>query len=257
MVRGLDVFREHFAGHTDQFVLIGGTAATLAMEDAGLEFRATKDLDIVLHIEALNPAFGEVFWKFVEEGGYEIRQASATGKPVFYRFQKPTSDRFPFMLELFCRAPDGIKLAAGSHLTPIPLDETVASLSAILLDDAYYAFIMAGRKESDGLPWVGEDRLIPLKATAWLELNARKANGEKVDAKDIRKHANDVIRLSQLLAPESRFPLAERIASDLNRFLDGVVADGSLDPKSLNLDNTIAEIVQRIAQAYELKRAGL
>ena len=51
MVRGLDVFREYFAGHADQFVLIGGTAANLAMEEAGIEFRATKDLDIVLHIE--------------------------------------------------------------------------------------------------------------------------------------------------------------------------------------------------------------
>ncbi len=56
MVRGLDVFREHFAGHADQFVLIGGTAATLAMEQAGLEFRATKDPDIVLHIEAVPEA---------------------------------------------------------------------------------------------------------------------------------------------------------------------------------------------------------
>jgi len=144
----------------------------------------------------------------------------------------------------------------GSHLTPIPLDEAVASLSAILLDNDYYAFIMAGRKESDGLPWVGEDRLIPLKATAWLELSERKANGENVDAKDIRKHANDVIRLSQLLAPESRFPIAERIAGDLNRFLDGITADRSLDPKSLKLNNTVAEIVQRIAQAYDLKRGG-
>ena len=144
MVRGLDVFREYFADHADQFVLIGGTAATLAMEDAGLEFRATKDLDIVLHIEALNAAFGEVFWKFVEEGRYEIRQASNTGRPVFYRFQKPADERFPIMLELFCRAPDGIKLAEGSHLTPIPLEEAVASLSAILLDDEYYAFICEG-----------------------------------------------------------------------------------------------------------------
>lgn len=58
MVKGLDIFRRHFDGHTDQFILIGGTAATLAMEGAGLEFRATKDLDIVLHIEALKPAFG-------------------------------------------------------------------------------------------------------------------------------------------------------------------------------------------------------
>ena len=76
MVRGLDVFREHFAAHADQFVLIGGTAASLAMEEAGLEFRATKDLDIVLHIEALSPSFGEVFWRFIEAGRYEIRPAS-------------------------------------------------------------------------------------------------------------------------------------------------------------------------------------
>jgi hypothetical protein len=59
VVRGLGVFREYFAAHAGQFVLIGGTAATLAMESAGLEFRATKDLDIVLHIEALRPDFGK------------------------------------------------------------------------------------------------------------------------------------------------------------------------------------------------------
>jgi hypothetical protein len=64
VVRGLGVFRKHFAAHAGQFVLIGGTAATLAMESAGLEFRATKDLDIVLHIEALGPDFGKTFWNF-------------------------------------------------------------------------------------------------------------------------------------------------------------------------------------------------
>lgn len=254
MVRGLDIFREYFADHADQFVLIGGTAATLAMEEAGLEFRATKDLDIVLHIEALSPAFGEVFWSFVEAGRYEIRQASDTRKPVFYRFQKPADERFPVMLELFCRAPDGIKPAEGSHLTPIPIDEAVASLSAILLDDTYYEFILAGRREVDGLPWVGEDRLIPLKASAWLDLGERQAKGEKVDTKNIRKHANDVLRLSQLLAPDVRIPVAGRIAEDLNRFLDGIEADRSIDPKSVKINNSIAEIIERIALAYELNR---
>jgi len=72
VVRGLGVFREHFAAHAGQFVLIGGTAATLAMESAGLEFRATKDLDIVLHIEALDADFGKTFWNFVERGGYAL-----------------------------------------------------------------------------------------------------------------------------------------------------------------------------------------
>jgi len=254
VVRGLDVFREYFAGHGHQFVLIGGTAATLAMEEAGLEFRATKDLDIVLHIEALDPAFGEVFWSFVEAGRYEIRQAGNTGKPVFYRFQKPADERFPVMLELFCRAPDGIELAEGSHLTPIPIDEAVASLSAILLDADYYAFILAGRKEADGLPWVGEDRLIPLKASAWLDLKERHAKGEHVDTRNIRKHANDVMRLSQLLAPEVRIPVATGIAEDLNRFLDGIEADRSIDPKSIGLNYGVAEIVERIARAYALHR---
>jgi len=255
VVRGLDLFREYFAGHTDQFVLIGGTAATLAMEGVGLEFRATKDLDIVLHVEALRPEFSEAFWNFVEAGRYEIRQASDTGKPVLYRFQKPADERFPAMLELFCRAPDGIKLAEGSHLTPIPIDEAAASLSAILLEDAYYEFILEGRREVDGLPWVGEDRLIPLKAIAWLDLGERKAKGEKVDSRDIRKHAIDVLRLSQLLAPEVRIPVVAKISEDLNRFLDGIQADQSIDPKSIKINNSVAEIVERIAQSYQLDRS--
>lgn len=193
------------------------------------------------------------FWKFVEAGGYEIRQASDTGKPIFYRFQKPADDGFPVMVELFARAPDGLQLAEGSQLTPIPLDEAVSSLSAILLDEDYYEFILAGRREVDGLPWVGEDRLIPLKAIAWLELNARKEQGAKVDTKDVRKHLNDVLRLSQLLAPATRIPLAQKIGDDMARFLAALASDTSIDPKILQIGNvTVAALVARIAQAYEL-----
>lgn len=251
MVKGLDVFQKHFADHPGQFILIGGTAATVAMELAGLDFRATKDLDIVLHIEALTPAFGEIFWSFIESGKYEIREASDTGKPVLYRFQKPADTSFPFMLELFCRSPDGIRLAEGSRLTPIPFDDVVSSLSAILLDDAYYNFILAGRRESGGLTWIGEDRLIPLKAHAWLDLSSRKDRGEPVDSKNIRKHGNDVIRLSQLLSPDTRITLPMTVAADLDRFLRNLVSDGTYNPSSLGLDNPLDEIAHRIAQAYE------
>ncbi|MFN6184416.1 MAG: hypothetical protein ACK4WS_09455 [Burkholderiales bacterium] len=251
----MDIFLERFAAYVDQYVLIGGTAATLAMEGAGLEFRATKDLDIVLHVEALTPAFGEAFWKFVEDGGYEIRQASNTGKPIFYRFQKPADARYPAMLELFARAPDGLQPAEGSQLTPIPLDEAVPSLSAILLDEVYYAFIMAGRREVHGMPWIGEDRLIPLKAIAWLELTARKEQGAKVDAKDVRKHLNDVLRLSQLLTPATRIVVDKKIGDDMKRFLVAVAADPSIDSKALQLGNVaVAELVARIAQACQLPR---
>jgi len=255
VVKGIDLFREHFAGLGEQFVLIGGTAATLAMADAGLEFRATKDLDIVLHIEALTPAFGAAFWSFVEKGGYEIRQASDTGKPVLYRFQKPASAGFPVMLELFCRAPEGVRLAEGAHLTPIPFEEAVASLSAILLDDEYYDFIVGGRRDVGGLPWIGAEQLIPLKACAWLDLSARKTAGERIDSKDVRKHGNDVIRLSQLLAPDMQVPLAPRIAGDLDRFLTALIADEGHDPKELRIDLSRAEVADRVRRAYVVRSA--
>ena len=250
MVRGLDLFRQFFAAHADQYVLIGGTAATLAMEEAGLAFRATKDLDVVLHIEALDAKFGETFWQFINAGNYEIRQASDTGKPVYYRFQKPGNQNYPAMLELFCRAPDGIVLAPDARLTPIPIDEAVASLSAILLDNDYYDFVIGGQREVDGLPCVGEDRLIPLKAVAWLDMKERAARGETVDAKDIRKHANDVLRLSQLLAPDTRVRVAGTIAADLNRFLDAILAEDDVNPGALGLRGTLAELVERIRTAY-------
>ena len=92
-----------------------------------------------------------------------------------------------------------------------------------------------------------------LKAIAWLDLNARKEQGAKVDAKDVRKHLNDVLRLSQLLAPATRIPLVQKIGDDMTRFLSAVASDTSIDPKSLQLGNiTVAELVDRIAQAYEL-----
>jgi hypothetical protein len=253
MVKGLDIFRNWFRDYVDQYLLIGGTAASLVMEEAGLEFRATKDLDVVLHVEALTPAFGERFWKFIEAGGYEIRQSGETGKPAYYRFQKPTDNDFPVMVELFSRAPDSLKPIETGKLTPIPFDEAVSSLSAILLDEDYYAFIVEGRREIDGLSWVGEDRLIPLKAIAWLDLSARKERGEQVDAKKIRKHANDALRLSQLLAASTRIPLAGKIADDMRRFLQTAAADASLDPKVLGLGRiSLAEVLARIAQAYGL-----
>ncbi len=251
MVRGLDIFQARFADFADQYILIGGAAATVTMQDAGLDFRATKDLDIVLHVEALNSEFGKAFWAFVEDGGYQIRQASNTGKPIFYRFQNPADARFPAMVELFARAPNEIRLAEGSQLTPIPIDEAILSLSAILLDDVYYEFIIEGRRNIAGLPAVGEDRLIPLKAVAWLDLTARKDAGAKVDAKDVRKHLNDVLRLTQLLAPTTRIAVHPKIGADMARFIDAVAADQSIDPKALQLGNvTVADLVARMAQAY-------
>ncbi len=44
MVKGLAIFQEWFIGFEDQYVLIGGTAASISMAEAGLPFRGTSDL---------------------------------------------------------------------------------------------------------------------------------------------------------------------------------------------------------------------
>jgi len=218
MVVGLDVFGAHFGDYKDRYVLIGGAASWLVLDAAGLEPRATKDLDIVLCVEALDPAFGRVFWEFIQAAGYKVQEKSE-GRKIFYRFRQPTQPGYPFMLELFSRKPDDLVLGDDSHLTPIPLGEDVSSLSAILLNEAYYDFLHNNKREIEGISIVSEECLIPLKAHAWLDLTARKAKGEHVDSKDINKHRSDVLRLYQVLHPDVRIGLPESVRTDLGDFL--------------------------------------
>ena len=247
MVKGLDVFRAHFRSFSDHFVLIGGTACDLAMTEAGFEFRATKDLDIVLWVEALDRPFVEAFWAFIRAGKYQIQEKSS-GKRQFYRFQKPGEDEYPFMLELFAREPDVLQIAEGSHLTPLPMEEDISSLSAILRDDEYYEFIRTGLKETEGLPWVGAEHLIPLKASAWLDLTQKKASGGKVDSKAIKKHKNDVFRLFQIITPLEEPPPAQ-VQQDLAAFI-AAMKDEDVALKALKVSGKLPDILAALARAY-------
>lgn len=103
MVRGIESFREWFRGYEDQYAIIGGTACDLLMTDGGLDFRATKDIDLVLIVEAVDSGFANRFWEYVVAGGYEHRNKS-TGEAQFYRFTNPQSREYPAMIELFARS---------------------------------------------------------------------------------------------------------------------------------------------------------
>ena len=48
MVTGIDSFKEWFKGSEEQYAIIGGTACDILMTEEGLDFRATKDIDLVL-----------------------------------------------------------------------------------------------------------------------------------------------------------------------------------------------------------------
>jgi len=216
MVKGLDTFLEHFKGFEPAYVLIGGTACDVWLSASGLRFRATKDLDIVLIVEAVNAAFLTRFWEFIRAGRYESMERSEH-RPEFYRFVGPASSDHPFMIELLTR--NHLDLPEGVRLTPIPADEDISSLSAILLNDEYYRYVIDSRVVTDGVPIVPASCLMPLKARAWLDLTQRREAGGNVKGDDIKKHRNDVFRLYLSLAPSERFELPEQLATDLRAFL--------------------------------------
>lgn len=241
MVKGIEKFRDHFTAFQDRYVLIGGTASTLAMEELGAAFRATKDLDIVLCVEALDKEFTRQFWAFIHEGGYENRQKS-TGKRLFYRFSSPKKSTFPEMLELFSRVPDALQLAEGSHLTPIPVADEVSSLSAILLHEDYYTFIHSQKRVVNDLTIIGAECLIPLKARAFTDLSQRKATGEKVDSRTIKKHKNDIFRIYTILDTSSKIKITDGIRNDLRKAFE-MLRNEACDLKSLGITGTSVEAV--------------
>ena len=217
MVRGLDIFKKYFEEYPDNYVIIGGTACDIIIDEAGFVPRATKDIDIILVVEALNTDFVKQFWQFINDGKYLQREKS-NDEREYYRFMKPENADFPYQIELFSRTPDVIKLEDDAHLTPIPVDGDLSSLSAILLNDDYYNYMIGHSQVEDGLHHANIEALICLKAKAFLEIKERIEKGSKEDAKQLRKHKADVFRLTVMLTQDSEFELPASIQVHINQF---------------------------------------
>ena len=248
MVKGIDLFRVFFSDHTDQYVLIGGAACDVWFSDYEIDFRATRDLDLVLIVEAQTKEFGQRFWDFIKQGKYKNRIKS-NGKSQFYRFDKPEEPGFPSMIELFSRS--NWELEQNTILTPVHIDDSVSSLSAILLNDAYYELLLENRVIINGISVLKPACIIPFKAKAWLDLNEKTQKGEHVDSRDIKKHRNDAIRITSELMLDS-CELSEIVKKDMREFVSKLhVSDEEL--KNLKLPGIHeADIIGRIKETYQL-----
>lgn len=243
MVRGIDSFRDWFQGYEDQYAIIGGTACDLLMTDEGLDFRATKDIDLVLIVESVDAAFGRRFWEYVVAAGYEHRNKS-TGESQFYRFANPQSRDYPTMIELFARRPDAIALPEDAVLTPLPIGEEISSLSAILLNEDYYEFLKQGRVRISDVTILDAPYMIPFKAKAWIDLSDRKAAGEQVDSKNIRKHKNDVFRLTELLDQDQQALsfMPDTVKNDMLEFIERMASE-DVDLKQIGIRNKTKQMI--------------
>ena len=77
-----------------------------------------------------------------------------------------------------------------------------------------------------------------------MDLSFRRAIGEQVDAKDIRKHRNDIARLAAVV-PSQPIPLPPAIADDMAAFLRAYAADLP-DPTALGLPMTAENLLRAL-----------
>jgi hypothetical protein len=222
MVVGLDIFKKYFEQYPDNYIIIGGTACDIIIGEAGFTPRATKDIDIILIAEALSTEFVQQFWKFIKDGDYGDREKS-TDKRQYYRFKRPKNTDFPFQIELFSRTPDVIVLPPDSHLTPISVDDDLSSLSAILIIDEYYNYMIEHSQFENGLHRANIEALICLKVIAFLEIKERIDNGSKEDSKQLKKHKADIFRLAVMLSPDAEFILPAAIQNNVNQFMEAIL----------------------------------
>lgn len=247
MVTGLDRFKEFFADDTEKYVLIGGAACDTVFTNNAVAFRATKDLDVVLIVEALTPDFGTKFWDFIEEGGYK-NMATKAGKPQFFRFTEPEDSSFPKMIELFARTE--FALREPNVLTPIHIDEGIKSLSGILLNDDYYSILLTGRTIIDGISLLRPEYLILFKAKAYLDLKARRDAGEDIHSSEYKKHKKDILRITVEMLIERTEGLPESVLKDITQFIDLLKTD-PFDANSLrNYGVGTEDVIERLSAVF-------
>lgn len=240
-VEGLDEFRRHMQGLEGSYALIGGIACDILLSEAGLPFRATHDFDTVLVADARLPETARSLWSLVRDGGYRCGWGGDENV-CFYRFTNPMAPAYPRMIEVFSRQPDFLKGSEGVEVAPLRIDDEVSSLSAIVLDDAYYELLLIGTKIVDGLSVLDELHLIPFKAKAYLDLKARREKGEQVDSRKIKKHKRDALRLTQLLSGNERVDLSGAVAADMGAFLSDCEAE-PVDLKQIGIAGVSMEAI--------------
>jgi len=101
----------------------------------------------------------------------------------------------------------------------------LSSLSAILLDEEYYGFILEHSSEVNALHRANIESLICLKAKAYLEITERIKKGSKEDNKLLRKHKGDIFRLGAMLPEGDQFELPGSIKNDMTNFIKDITEE--------------------------------
>lgn len=244
MVLGLDKVAAHLGGFATSYTIIGGAACFTHFKQLDQEFRATKDIDMVLRVDSVDTAFAKALKNFLDAGGYEARQRGAEGAREYYRFHKPTASGYPSMLELFIRnAAVADKIAESQEIARLEVDDDLVSLSAIILDDDYFEILSKNSQIEDGISILSIEMLIAFKAKAYCDLARRKDAGDTTaKGDDIKKHRNDVFRLLSIIPPTTKATVPNSIHADISQYSEAITRMGDdFKPSSFAVNLSVAE----------------
>lgn len=252
-VHGLSHFADSFAQLREHYVIIGGIATNYFLHANDLITRRTKDIDLVV-LANPNRLFADRLRTYVMQGRYQIETDSA-GRKRNYRFRNPQEEIYPKQIEIFSAVPLELELGEDQRIVPFVTSPGLESLSAILMDTDYFALVKSTSFIQENVPVLSGNGLIPLKVKAFLDLDSRKRLGEKIDQSDIKKHRNDIFRLTQTLSPDV-FSIAESIKNDLRAFLvhpDIVALEPSAIESIVEAGFTIEQAKQALKEHFSLQ----
>jgi hypothetical protein len=153
------------------------------------------------------------------------------------------------MIELFARA-ESVFDDDASGCRPLHIADEISSLSAILLNNDYYQLLLSGMTIQSDVPILSLTYLPLFKAKAWLDLSERKASGQQISEKDIRKHKNDVARLAALFTGNETCIVPARVLTDITLFIDAFEKEPP-DIKALGLPGvTSDDVVAMLKRIY-------
>ena len=223
-MHGLEKFKEYMSGFRSHYVVIGGLATVLTLEDRNLPARATKDVDLIIICQPETKQYMKRFWEFIKAGGYKLWKPDGEedSHPCFYRFVKPEDRAFPAQIELFSKVPEYVEVPEDVHIVHIPMEGYTSSFSAIIMDEAYYDFAISHSEIVGDIRILKPEALIVLKAVAYNENLRRKEAGANVDQRDIDKHKKDVYRLAYVFDGSERFEVNETIKAQMRTFISEV-----------------------------------
>jgi hypothetical protein len=235
MIQGLVNFTDYFKDFEDDYVVIGGLATAMIMNDFGFLARATKDIDLVV-VSKDNEEFLKKLIKYCEEAGYKTKQKTTNDtRHNLFRFFDSDDKNYPEQLELFAIHTDDSQIANDQHIIPIQTPQYYSYLSAILLDTDYFNLLTSHTTNIEGLHIATPEVLIPLKIHAYLNLT-------KLNSRDAQKHIKDVIRLIPLLDEESKIILQGQPKVDMLEFLPILKEIDSSRVKSILKSSAITNV---------------